>query len=106
MPAAKSFRQPVKLPAQVLSIRIQRRHNEKEKNMKSKKQSLEGKVGTATARNISQREGWERGTEGTPAEKSRTHGNTLINESTKVSDHTPGLTDFEKNSGHDPRKRS
>jgi hypothetical protein len=73
--------------------------------MKSKK-NLEGVVGVSVAKNISRREGWEKGSDGTPAEKSRTHGNTLINESTKVSDHTPGLKDFEKNSGHDPRKRS
>ena len=60
---------------------------------------LEGKVGTAVARNISQREGWERDGLGTRPEKSRTHGNTLINPKSKQSDHTPALTDFEKRGG-------
>jgi len=70
------------------------------------KKDLVGKVGTSVARNISKREGWEKGSDGTPAEKSRTHGNTLINDKAKTSDHTPTLTAFESNSGHDPRKRS
>lgn len=69
------------------------------------KENLKGKVGTSTARNISKREGWEKGTEGTRPEKSRTHGDTLISDKAKVSDHTPTLTAFESNSGHDPRIR-
>jgi hypothetical protein len=69
------------------------------------KADLKGKVGTVAARNISKREGWEKGTEGTRPEKSRTHGDTLINENAKASDHTPTLSAFESNSGHDPRVR-
>ncbi len=69
------------------------------------KKDLKGKVGTSVARNISKREGWEKGSDGTPAEKSRTHGDTLINPKSKQSDHTPTLADFEANSGHDPRVR-
>ncbi len=63
------------------------------------KEDLKGKVGTSVARNISKREGWENGTLGTRPEQSRTHGDTLINEKSKQSDHTPGLTDFEKRGG-------
>jgi hypothetical protein len=70
------------------------------------KADLKGKVGTVVTRNISKREGWEKGTLGTRPEKSRTHGDTLVNEKSKQSDHTPTLTAFESNSGHDPRKRS
>jgi len=74
--------------------------------MKSKKQSLEGKVGTATARNISRREGWEKDSEGSAPESSRMHSRTLIHEHSRQSDAGITLSDFEKNSGHDPRKRA
>jgi len=68
--------------------------------MKSKKQLLEGKVGTATARNISKREGWEKGSDGTPAGKSRAHGTTLTHEHSRQSDHSiRDLTEWEKHSG-------
>ena len=64
------------------------------------KKDLEGKVGTAVARNISQREGWERDGLGTRPEKSRTHGKTLVHEHSKQSNHEiGGLTDFEKRGG-------
>ena len=73
--------------------------------MKESTKQLKGRVGEVVTRNISRKEGWERGTEGTPAEKSKTHGDTLILERSKQSDHVPALTNFEKNSGHDPRVR-
>jgi hypothetical protein len=70
------------------------------------KDNLKGKVGTAVARNISgKKTDWERSGLGTVPEKSRTHGDTLILDNSKQSNHTPGLTDFERNSGHDPRVR-
>jgi len=68
--------------------------------MKSKKQSLEGKVGTATARNISRREGWEKDSEGSAPESSRMHGKTLVHEHSRQSDHSiRELTEWEKHSG-------
>ena len=72
--------------------------------MKSTKKSLEGKVGTVVTRNISKREGWERGTEGTRPENSKTHGTTLVYDHSRQSDHAiRELTKFEQASGHDPR---
>jgi hypothetical protein len=64
------------------------------------KDNLKGKVGTSVARNISKHEGWEKGSEGTRPEKSRTHGTTLVHEHSKQSNHEIcGLTDFETRGG-------
>jgi hypothetical protein len=75
------------------------------RQMKESTKELKGRVGEVITRNISKKSDWERGTLGTRPEKSRTHGDTLILENSKQSNHTPGLTEFEQNSGHDPRIR-
>ena len=74
---------------------------------KSTKKPLEGKVGTSTAKSLSRREGFEQGTEGTHPDKSRTHGNTLVHEHSRQSDHSiRELTAWEKSGGQiDPRVR-
>jgi hypothetical protein len=61
---------------------------------KESKKQLEGKVGTATARNISKREGWETG----DSSDYRT-GAVLSHPHSKLSDHTPGLTAWEQRGG-------
>jgi hypothetical protein len=70
------------------------------KMKKNTKKSLEGKVGTATARNLSHREGWEKDGLGTRPEKSRSHGETLIHDHSRQSDHSiRDLTEWEKSGG-------
>jgi hypothetical protein len=67
---------------------------------KSTKKSLVGVVGTATARSLSGRTDFEAGTEGTRPEKSRTHGNTLVHDHSRQSDHSiRDLTKWETHSG-------
>ena len=75
--------------------------------MKESKKSLEGVVGVSVAKNLSRREGWERGTEGSAALSSRTHGKTLIHDHSRQSDHSiRELTAWEKSGGQiDPRVR-
>src|SRR5882762_9436553 len=100
MPAAKLFRLAEQLQASRTTIPRKPKYTKFIKGKNEMKKDLKGKVGTSVARNISKREGWEKGSDGTPAEKSRTHGNTLINDKAKTSDQTPTLTAFEANSGH------
>jgi hypothetical protein len=69
--------------------------------MKEAKNSRAGKVGVSKAINISQRSGWETG----DAEDNRAFGSILTHEHSKQSDHKPGLTEFEKHSGHNPLYR-
>ena len=71
------------------------------------KTDLKGKVGTVVTRNISKREGWEKGTLGTRPEKSKTHGTTLVHEHSRQSDASVReLTEWEKSGGQiDPRVR-
>ena len=69
--------------------------------MKETKDSRAGKVGVSKAVNLSETSGWETG----DAEDNRSFGSVLTHKHSKQSDHKPGLTEFEKNSGHDPRLR-
>ena len=75
--------------------------------MKSTKKSLEGVVGTATAKSLSRREGFEKGGLGTRPERSKTHGTTLVHEHSRQSDASVReLTEWEKSGGQiDPRVR-
>jgi hypothetical protein len=73
--------------------------------MKEAKNLRAGKVGVSKAVNISKKSEWESQTGGTRPESNRSFGKTLIHSHSKQSNHEPGLTEFEKNSGHDPRVR-
>src|SRR5882762_9162180 len=106
MPPAKLCRLAEQLPGLSTTIPLKRVYEfTKRRNiMKESTKELKGRVGEVVSRNISgKKTDWERSGLGTVPEKSRTHGDTLVNPNAKTSDHTPTLTAFESNSGHDPR---
>ena len=70
--------------------------------MKETKDSRAGKVGVSKAVNISETSGWEKQTGGTKPEDNRSFGKTLTHKHSKQSNHEPQVTEFEKNSGHNP----